>query len=324
MERTNRKGSIFALGTKILASLVLLLGNQVMTGCSDDDKPTPATDPEWTMSLPVEFEGLQKAAGDPSRIVTYFGPEDRVYVFNVTKKKLLGGCLKPQTAGAGKSVLVSDGKLRGKVEAGDMLKLYYLPQNWNAELMKEKIYSWGGNPWQPLLDPRTMERNPFPCMQTGLPYDLNHFNLAEGSVKVWTTTNGTILTTTEQTELRLTQSFFSFRFRFLDHKGQEVDASEFGVSEKNPDGVGIWLYDQELFSYKPASIGDLQHLAIHTWITYTNIGDKLFGNLRFDTYKKSGEYYSGFIEVKPEYLEDGRLFILEEPVDMKELAYIGN
>lgn len=283
-----------------------IMAGQVMTGCSEDDKPTPATDPEWKMSLSVEFEGLQETVGDPNKVVTFFGPEDRVYVFNTTKKKLLGGCLKPQTIGAGKSVLVSDGKLRGKVETGDVLKLYYLPENWNSEMMKEKIYSRGGNPWQSLLNPITNERNPFPRMQTGLPQELNHFNLAEGSVKVWTTSNGIIRTTTEHTELRLTQNFYSFRFRFLDYNGQEMEASEFGVSEKNPDGVRVWLNGEELFSYKPASIGDLQHLAMHVYI-----GDKMFYNLRFDTYnRKTGGYYYGLIEVKPEYFEDGRFFNL--------------
>ena len=126
---------------KLFNGLIILsaatLTSTTAVSCSDNEVEPPAKEEqEWRMTIPAVMSGPTRAdARLEDYIQPVFGPDDRIYVYNTTKHVLLSGSLKPQAIGQTTTTLVPDGVLTGKVEGNDVLRLYYLPQNWNAGMM---------------------------------------------------------------------------------------------------------------------------------------------------------------------------------------------
>jgi hypothetical protein len=263
------------------------------------------------MTIPAVMSGPTRSdAKQEDYLQPVFGPDDRIYVYNTTKHVLLSGSLKPQTTGQTTTTLVQDGTLTGKVEGHDVLRLYYLPQNWNAGMMIKEFFG-GTNPWwsrQPGIDDHD---NPIPRSQTGLADDISHYAFAIGEVRVWSLSNGNIRTSETQVTFTQQQSFFHLVFQFEDKEGNPVDASTIDLSNEEMCRMHVWTYNAEAYNFHPGTLSDELWLAIQA---YPNMK-----TVNFVMWDQANRYYKGSLTLpENETFQNGRIYTSDEPIVLKQ------
>ena len=297
---------------KVVHIVVLALLFTALTSCSDDEVESPAKEKqEWTMTIPAVMSGPTHAdARLEDYIQPVFGPDDRIYVYNTTRHVLLSGSLKPQTIGQTTTTLVQDGTLTGEVEGNDVLKLYYLPQNWNSKMMIKECFH-GGNPWWRRRPGINDHDNPIPRTQTGLADDISHYAFAIGEVKVWGVRTGDIRTFETQVTFTQQQSFFRLAFQFEDQEGNPVDASTIDLSNEEMCRMHVWTDNTEAYNFHPGTLSGELWLAIGV---YPNME-----SVTFVMCDQSNRLFRGSLTMpENEMFQKGKIYNSDEPVVLKQ------
>lgn len=299
---------------KVAHVVALAFSFTALTSCSDNEVEPPAQEEqEWTMTIPAVMDGPTRAiARQEGYLQPAFGPDDRIYVYNTTKHVLLGS-LKPQTVGQTTTTLVQDGMLKGKVAGNDVLKLYYLPQNWNAEMMI-KDFVGKRTPWWERLPGIGDHDNPIPRSQTGLADDISRYAFAIGEVKVWGVRTGEIRTFETQVTLTQLQSFFCVTFQFEDKYGNPVDASTIDLSNEEMSRMIVLRNnrgDTGLYNFHPATLSGKFWLAIETYSKMERV--------TFIMSEQENRIFRGSLTLpENEFFQQGRIYTSDEPVVMKQ------
>ena len=203
--------------------------------------------------------------------------------------------------------------LKGKVAGNDVLKLYYLPQNWNAEMMI-KDFVGKRTPWwerRPGIDDHD---NPIPRSQTGLADDISRYAFAIGEVKVWGVRTGEIRTSETQVTLTQLQSFFCVTFQFEDKYGNPVDASTIDLSNEEMSRMIVLRNnrgDTGLYNFHPATLSGKFWLAIETYSKMERV--------TFIMSEQENRIFRGSLTLpENEFFQQGRIYTSDEPVVMKQ------
>ena len=123
------KQTLHALGALTIAAALTMLS----TACTNDDsllagEPQASAVKTYTVSIPATMAGDETRAVsiDGTTIDRRFNEDERVYVYNVTKKVLKNGYLQPTDISAdGKSCTLTGTLTGSPIEAGAELKLMY-------------------------------------------------------------------------------------------------------------------------------------------------------------------------------------------------------
>ena len=290
---------------------VLMLPAVAWTGCSDNEEPEPKPEVmKWQIEATAKFAVKSEAAGDYARpLMQSFAPTDRIYIWNKTRRKLLNGCLKAETAGDAQAKLVVDGELTGDVEGNDQLLFYYVPENWNAEeyidLVVTKVGHWYLRP-RPGID----KFEAYDLKQMGRPGDEIHYAYYIGSAKVWNTTEGLIRLMKEEVVLEPEQSMFSFKMAFYDKNDNQIDVSELGLRPS----LSGYMGGGSSVAFSPYSLGDNIVMAMNVSKDERNNNKIILG-----VKDKDGRNYSGDIVAGDKPFENGMYYAIKEPVKMKKL-----
>ena len=297
---------------KTFLMMAMTLMMSAIVSCSDNEVEPPAQEEqEWTMTIPAVMYGSTRAtARQEGYLQPAFGSDDRIYVYNTTKHVLLGS-LKPQTVGQTTTTLVQDGMLKGKVAGNDVLKLYYLPQNWNAEMMIKEFVG-GTTPWWERMPGIGNHDNPIPRSQTGLADDISRYAFAIGEVKVWSVRTGEIRTFETQVTFTQLQSFFCLTFQFEDKYGNPVDASTIDLSNEEMSRMYVGPHkSMMIYDFHPATLSDKLWMAIGIWSTIESI--------TFIMYEQENRFFRGSLTLpENEFFQQGRIYTSDEPVVMKQ------
>ena len=309
-------------GKESMFAAAMLL-TAVLAGCSEKEnsKPLPVP-PEWkmevtaTLNAPLVMENpdadfLPSEQGSGMAhvrsMVQYFGPDDRIYIFNRSRNKMMDGCLKPVQAGSETARLTADGTLKGEVYGNDLLDLYYVPQNWNAELYIGQVVRQGRKPWWQRSILKSQDQGHGEA-QTGRPEDAAHYGYAIGTMRVNNTSGGIIRPAQDRVDLNPQQCLFDFRMEFYDLYGSQVDLSE---EEMNPNlhlevaGSGYQL------EFVPYSIAGRMFVAM-------NMFEESSARHELVLYisSKRGRLYMGTLISPVTPFANGLIFSVEQPLRM--------
>ena len=300
---------------KTFLMMAMTLMMSAIVSCSDDGnnevEPPAKEKQEWTMTIPAVMSGPTRADDrQEDYLQPVFGSDDRIYVYNTTKHVLLSGSLKPQAIGQTTTTLVQDGVLTGKVEGNDVLRLYYLPQNWNAGMMIKEFFG-GSNPWWSRLPGIDDHDNPIPRSQTGLADDISHYAFAIGEVKVWSVRTGDIRTFETQVTFTQQQSFFRLTFQFEDKEGNPVDASTIDLGNEEMCRMHVWTDNAEAYNFHPGTLSGELWLAMGI---YPNMK-----SVTFVMCDQANRFFRGSLTLpENEMFQKGRIYTSDEPVVLKQ------
>ena len=212
-------------------SAATLLGTMV-AGCSDNEVEKPSAR-NWDMAIEAVMEGGTRTDATLEDIIHNFSTEDRIYVYNVTKKRLLDGSLKPLSGGSPATTLLPDGNLNGIVEAEDELIMTYIPFNWSPDGQRSFLKEGSYDPW---LGGAPIPRQSMGFFQRGLKDEIMNFDYAESRTKVVSTKGGVIQVREGTAKFTHLQSIFQLSFRFVDEEGNDI-----GVDALDMEGEPIYI-----------------------------------------------------------------------------------
>ena len=288
-------------------SAATLLGTMV-AGCSDNEVEKPSAR-NWDMAIEAVMEGGTRTDATLEDIIHNFSTEDRVYVYNVTKKRLLDGSLKPLSAGSSATTLVSNGRLNGIVEAEDELIMTYIPFNWSPDGQRSFLKEGSYDPW---LGGAPIPRQSMGFFQRGLKSEIMNFDYAESRTKVVSTKGGVIQVREGTAKFTHLQSIFQLSFRFVDEEGNDI-----GVDALDMEGEPIYIvfWDdnlqvrQDIFSLSPRTMDGNIYVAlpIPSYYHFTKLISS-FGK------------YEGSLNAPEGTFHNGKIYCPTEPIVMKREA----
>ena len=189
------------------------------TSCSNEDLTVESAvqpaEQTYTLSIPATLDNGTRAvnldngdakSGTSSSSVTFTDKEE-IHVYNATKKKMLTGCLTPKNIGTDGKTCELTGKLTGKINAGDELKLFY-----NMNILDDEYPENAGFIYE--------EQD---ATQASL------IDGAEATVTASSIKDG-VLKTADAASFELVQSMF--RFNFVDENDKPVNIKTFRIQSK--------------------------------------------------------------------------------------------
>ena len=288
-------------------SAATLLGTMV-AGCSDNEVEKPSAR-NWDMAIEAVMEGGTRTDATLEDIIHNFSTEDRIYVYNVTKKRLLDGSLKPLSAGSSATTLLPDGNLNGIVEAEDELIMTYIPFNWSPDGQRSFLKEGSYDPW---LGGAPMPRQRMGFFQRGLKDEIMNFDYAESRTKVVSTKGGVIQVREGTAKFTHLQSIFQLSFRFVDEEGNDIGVDALDM-EGEPIYIAFWddnlQVRQDIFSLYPRTMDGNIYVAlpIPSYYHFTKLISS-FGK------------YEGSLNAPEGTLHNGKIYCLTEPIVMKREA----
>lgn len=288
-------------------SAATLLGTMV-AGCSDNEVEKPSAR-NWDMAIEAVMEGGTRTDATLEDIIHNFSTEDRIYVYNVTKKRLLDGSLKPLSAGSSATTLLPDGNLNGIVEAEDELIMTYIPFNWSPDGQRSFLKEGSYDPW---LGGAPIPRQSMGFFQRGLKDEIMNFDYAESRTKVVSTKGGVIQVREGTAKFTHLQSIFQLSFRFVDEEGNDIGVDALDM-EGEPIYIAFWddnlQVRQDIFSLYPRTMDGNIYVAlpIPSYYHFTKLISS-FGK------------YEGSLNAPEGTFHNGKIYCPTEPIVMKREA----
>ena len=288
-------------------SAASLLGTMV-AGCSDNEVEKPSAR-NWDMAIEAVMEGGTRTDATLEDIIHNFSTEDRIYVYNVTKKRLLDGSLKPLSAGSPATTLLPDGNLNGIVEAEDELIMTYIPFNWSPDGQRSFLKEGSYDPW---LGGAPIPRQSMGFFQKGLKDEIMNFDYAESRTKVVSTKGGVIQVREGTAKFTHLQSIFQLSFRFVDEEGNDIGVDALDM-EGEPIYIAFWddnlQVRQDIFSLYPRTMDGNIYVAlpIPSYYHFTKLISS-FGK------------YEGSLNAPEGTFHNGKIYCPTEPIVMKREA----
>ena len=288
-------------------SAATLLGTMV-AGCSDNEVEKPSAR-NWDMAIEAVMEGGTRTDATLEDIIHNFSTEDRIYVYNVTKKRLLDGSLKPLSAGSSATTLLPDGNLNGIVEAEDELIMTYIPFNWSPDGQRSFLKEGSYDPW---LGGAPIPRQSMGFFQKGLKDEIMNFDYAESRTKVVSTKGGVIQVREGTAKFTHLQSIFQLSFRFVDEEGNDIGVDALDM-EGEPIYIAFWddnlQVRQDIFSLYPRTMDGNIYVAlpIPSYYHFTKLISS-FGK------------YEGSLNAPEGTFHNGKIYCPTEPIVMKREA----
>lgn len=288
-------------------SAATLLGTMV-AGCSDNEMDKPSAR-NWDIAVEAVIEGSTRTEATVEDIIHDFSTEDRVYVYNVTKRRLLEGSLKPLSGGSPATTLVSNGRLNGIVEAEDELIMTYIPFNWSPDGQRSFLKEGSYDPW---LGGAPIPRQSMGFFQRGLKDEIMNFDYAESRVKVASTKGGVIQVGESTAKFTHLQSIFQLSFRFVDEEGNDIGVDALDM-EGEPIYIAFWddnlQVRQDIFSLYPRTMDGNIYVAlpIPSYYHFTKLISS-FGK------------YEGSLNAPEGTFHNGKIYCPTEPIVMKREA----
>ena len=306
----NFRNIVRGLMTLSVATLLVITA----VNCSDDEKgPSART---WSMTVEAVMEN---GTEDGTRtdaiaedIIHDFSTEDRIYVYNATKRSLLDGCLKPVEGGQPAATLIPDGSLKGIVEVGDELVLNYYPFDWypDEQDISLKLKKYRHNPWygSPPISSYCVG-----YYQTGERSKIMNFYCAESHVMVESTKGGVIQVSERTAKFTPLQSIFQLSFRFVDEEGNDIGVD---VLDMKGEPIRTRFWDdnlqgiQDMISFCPSAMDENIYVALPTIFPLENF-TRLIINI-------GG--YEGSMDAPDGKFQNGKIYRPTEPIVMKKEA----
>ena len=287
-------------------SAATLLGTMAV-GCSDNKVEKPSAR-NWDVAIEAVMEGGTRTEATIENINHDFSTEDRVYVYNATKKSLLDGCLKPSSGGSSATTLLSDGSLNGIVEVGDELIMTYIPFNWSPDeqsiFLKVKEFRY--NPW---YGAPPISSSCIGYYQTGEQSKIMNYDYAESHVMVESTKGGIIQVSGKVAEFTHLQSIFQLSFRFVDEGGNDIVPDARNIDNES---LRIAFWDdslqgiQDMISFQPTIMDGEIYLALPI-LPQDNVTRLIIS---------IGEY-EGSMNAPEGKFHNGKIYCPTEPIVMK-------
>ena len=267
------------------SALAIAALSMFTVSCSSDEiivsEPQQSNAQTFTINISASFgEGSRavffddgddntKGASKPMCEV-FFNEKEMVYVYNATKKVMLTGNLCPSKISDDGLSCVLTGKLKGTVDKGDELKLFYNLNGYNRRSATDCSFNY-----------KSQEGS-----------EGNVIDGAEAKLTVSDYSNGT-LTTTGDASFKLLQSMF--RFEFVDEKNTPVE---------NIDTLKIKSKNKALIrSYYPMKEDVEQNSNSDYELTIGTFFDYIYAAIRIDESKSPDDMLSFFA-----YDADGNLY----------------
>ncbi len=314
---------------KSFLMVAMTLVVSAVVSCSDDEVEDPNVK-TWDMTVEAVMEnGTEdgtRTDATAEDIFHDFSTEDRIYIYNFTKRSLFDGNLKPVTGGRSITTLMPDGKLKGIAEVGDELYLTYAPFNWKPENLLYILKGRGYNPW---FDGYLHFYGTMDYYQTGLQSEILNFDYAESRVKVESIDGDTILVKGGKANFTRLQSIFHLTFRFEDEYGNEVDTKDFDLVGEGRTGKQgymqvFYLNSEGKELHMKTGIYKVMQQFIQSGETHMALAFKTFGKdvasqLCFTVRDANkGVIYNGFLNAPEGTFHNGKIYVPTEPIVMKE------
>lgn len=298
------RNTVCGLMAMSAASLLVTM----VAGCSDNEVDKPSAR-NWDIAVEAVIEGSTRTEATVEDIIHDFSTEDRVYVYNVTKKRLLEGSLKPLSGGSPATTLVSNGRLNGIVEAEDELIMTYIPFNWSPDGQRSFLKEGSYDPW---LGGAPIPRQSMGFFQRGLKSEIMNFDYAESRTKVVSTKGGVIQVREGTAKFTHLQSIFQLSFRFVDEEGNDIGVDALDM-EGEPIYIAFWddnlQVRQDIFSLYPRTMDGNIYVAlpIPSYYHFTKLISS-FGK------------YEGSLNAPEGTFHNGKIYCPTEPIVMKREA----
>lgn len=278
--------------------------------CSSDEnfvsEPQQSNAQTFTINIPASFgEGSRavffddgddntKGASKPVCEV-YFTERENVYVYNATKKAMLTGNLCPSEISDDGLSCVLTGKLKGTVDKGDELKLFYNLNGYNRRSATDCSFNY-----------KSQEGS-----------EGNVIDGAEAKLTVSDYSNGT-LTTTGDASFKLLQSMF--RFEFVDEKNTPVEnLASLNIKSKNKALVGSYYPMKEDVEQNSNSDYELTIGTIYDYIyTAARVDEKKSPGdvLRFFAFDDDGNEYKGTKDAPKDGFKNGMYYYNSSAINL--------